>query len=89
LNDSTDVDTGWTAEFAFPFSEIAPVAPYLSFPPKDGDKWRLNLYRYNYDRKTIKTPELSAWSQTDKERGFHAPDRFGKVTFSAKTAGKQ
>ncbi|MDP2984034.1 MAG: carbohydrate-binding family 9-like protein [Candidatus Latescibacter sp.] len=82
LNDSTDVDKGWTCEFAFPFREIAPVAPSMNFPPKPGDTWHLNLYRYNYDRATIKYPELSAWSQTDRERGFHAPDRFGKVIFS-------
>ncbi len=86
LNNQADSDTSWTGEFAFPFSEIAPWAPSKSFPPKAGDLWRLNLYRYDYGRTATKYNELSAWSQTDK-RGFHAPDRFGKLTFSGEVAG--
>ncbi len=86
LNNQADADTSWTCEFAFPFSEIAPNAPSMSFPPKPGDVWRLNLYRYDYGRTTAKYNELSAWSQTDK-RGFHAPDKFGRVTFSSEVAG--
>ncbi|MDP2984907.1 MAG: sugar-binding protein [Candidatus Latescibacter sp.] len=87
FNDSTDVDTGWVAELAFPFAEIAQWAPTMNFPPKSGDMWRLNLYRYNYDRVNIKNPELSAWTQTDKARGFHAPDRFSRVFFSSEVSG--
>lgn len=86
LNNQADSDTSWTCEFAFPFSEIAPWAPSMSFPPKAGDIWRLNLYRYDYGRTTAKYNELSAWSQTDK-RGFHAPDLFGRVIFSGEVAG--
>jgi hypothetical protein len=89
LNDSTDVDTGWICEMAFPFKDIAPTAPSLHFPPKPGESWRLNLYRYDYLRTPENKSELSAWSQTDKERGFHAPDRFGKVVFSGKKADKK
>jgi hypothetical protein len=89
LNDSTDVDTGWICELAFPFSEISTWAPTMNFPPKNGDMWRLNLYRYNYDRVNIKNPELSAWTQTEtsKARGFHAPDRFSRVFFSTEISG--
>jgi hypothetical protein len=89
LNDSTDVDTGWICEMAFPFKDISPTSPSLHFPPQAGESWRLNLYRYDYLRIPEKRPELSAWSQTDRERGFHAPDRFGKAVFSNKTAGKK
>jgi hypothetical protein len=84
LNDSTDVDTSWICEMAFPFKDIAPTSPSLHFPPKAGESWRLNLYRYDYLRIPANKSELSAWSQTDRERGFHAPDRFGKVLFSGK-----
>ncbi len=94
LNDSTDVDKNWVCELAFPFEEIAFSAPTRSFPPKDGEFWRINLYRYEYPRPTVKgSEELSAWNQTkwgdEKSRGFHAPDRFGKIIFSTKTAGKR
>lgn len=86
LNNQADADTSWTCEFAFPFSEISSSAPSMSFPPKPGDAWRLNLYRYDYGRTSAKYTELSAWNQTDK-RGFHAPDKFGRVIFSGEVAG--
>jgi hypothetical protein len=83
LNDSTDVDTSWTIELALPFADMASVAPTMSFPPKPGDSWRINLYRYEYTRPlSSKIQELTAWNQTDS-RGFHAPDKFGKITFSS------
>jgi hypothetical protein len=86
LNNQNSVDKKWICELAFPFKEMAFSAADMSFPPKSGDSWRLNLYRYNYDRDKEgntqeKLTELSAWNQTDK-RGFHAPDKFGKVIFS-------
>jgi hypothetical protein len=86
LNNKADADTSWTCEFAFPFSEIAFSAPSMSFPPKPGDTWRVNLYRYDYGRTSPEYTELSAWNQTDS-RGFHAPDKFGRVIFSGEIAG--
>lgn len=82
LNDSTDVDKKWVCELAFPFKEIAFCAPSKFFPPKSGDSWRLNLYRYEYGRIGDNLKELSAWNKTDAKRGFHAPDRFGRIVFS-------
>ncbi|MCE5250031.1 carbohydrate-binding family 9-like protein [bacterium] len=81
LNDMSDTDTKWVCELAFPFKTMAFSAPSMNFPPKNGDTWRLNLYRYEYVRTGEKKNELSAWNMTDKKRGFHAPDRFGKVIF--------
>jgi hypothetical protein len=91
INNQASPDTSWTCEFAFPFSEIAPTAPSMSFPPKPADTWRINLYRYDYGRDAGgNTPnslrELSAWNQTDT-RGFHAPDKFGRIIFSSEVAG--
>lgn len=94
LNDSTDVDTGWICELGFPFSEIAFTSPSLPFPPKSGTAWRINLYRYEYIRPlATNKPELSGWNRTkwtdtDKPRGFHAPDYFGRIIFSGTVAGK-
>jgi hypothetical protein len=99
LNNQKSKDKNWICELAFPFSEMAFSAPTMSFPPKPGDSWRINLYRYDYGRDAEgKTPkermELTAWNPTvsapgDKDRGFHAPDRFGKIIFSGdKASGK-
>jgi hypothetical protein len=86
LNNKADSDTSWVCELAFPFSEIAWTAPTMSFPPTPGDAWRLNVYRYDYGRTSAKYTELSAWNQTDV-RGFHAPDKFGRVIFSSEVSG--
>ncbi|MFA6472403.1 MAG: carbohydrate-binding family 9-like protein [Candidatus Latescibacterota bacterium] len=94
FNNQKAKDKKWICELAFPFKEMAFSAPSMSFPPKSGDAWRLNLYRYDYGRdKAGKSPEnlqeLTAWNQTDKKRGFHAPDKFGKVIFSRQVARMQ
>ncbi len=91
LNNQASTDTSWTCEFAFPFSEIAPTAPSMNFPPKPGDSWRINVYRYDYGRDASGNApnslrELSAWNQTDN-RGFHAPDKFGRIQYSSEIAG--
>lgn len=83
LNDSADTDKNWSSEIAIPFQEISFMAAANTFPPKEGDTWRILLCRYNYRDKEGKKPEISAWNKTDK-RGFHAPDKFGKIIFSSK-----
>lgn len=94
LNKQSDTDTQWICELGFPFSEIAFSAPSMSFPPKTGDSWRINLYRYEYFRPLESNkPELTAWNRVvwpngEKNRGFHAPNYFGRIIFSSETAGK-
>ena len=44
VNDSTDVDDGWTAEISIPWAAFAPVIAGGG-RPRVGDRWRLNLYR--------------------------------------------
>ncbi len=69
LNDSDDVDQGWSVEVAIPFE--------LFHTPVPGEKWRLNLHRLEDDRK-IK----SQWSPGDRNHSsFHTPDFFGFVEF--------
>jgi hypothetical protein len=70
-----DVDKGWTAEWAIPFTSM-PTAPNI--PPKDGDTWRMNLYRI--DR--TPEPEFSSWRPTLREPpDFHVPTCFGTIIF--------
>lgn len=80
VQNSSDRDRGWSVELAVPLKE-AVTAPNL--PPKDGDRWRLNLYRIERKPKD----QLIAWSPTLKP-SFHTPSRFGEVTFSTRKAGE-
>ena len=75
-NDPSDTDTGWTVEYAIPLEDIV-TGP--NTPPKNGDKWRLNLYRI--DRPQDERHEGSTWSPVSG-RTFHDPDRFGEIEFS-------
>ena len=83
-NDLTDVDTLWICEMALPFQHLAFCAPTKNFPPLDGDQWRLLMTRYDYERTGSKRVEISAWNKLDN-RGFHAPDKFGRIIFSNET----
>lgn len=75
LDNREDVDKYWTAEWAIPFSSL-PTASNI--PPKDGDTWRINLYRI--DR--TPSPEFSCWSPTlESPPNFHVPARFGYIVF--------
>lgn len=77
LNDSSDVDDYWTMEIAIPLSTFETFAPDI--PPQQGQQWRLNLYRTGGDVNL----QYATWSNTLRPKPqFHAPDRFGIVTFS-------
>jgi len=80
VQNSSDRDRGWSVELAVPLQE-AVTAP--NRPPKDGDRWRLNLYRIERKPKD----QLIAWSPTLKP-SFHTPSRFGEVIFSTRRAGE-
>lgn len=82
LNEEDDVDGSWTTEVAIPFSAFAEYAPRV--PPRDGDVWRLNLYRLGGQV----NPQYSVWSETGTPAPqFHVPERFGMVRFSARSVG--
>jgi hypothetical protein len=75
LDNRGDLDKGWTVEWAIPFASLT-GAP--NTPPKDGDTWRINLYRI--DR--TPTPEFGCWSPTlEVPPNFHVPTRFGIIVF--------
>lgn len=63
----------WTVEMAIPFKSLA-EAP--SAPPRDGDVWRLNLYRIERAPRY----ELISWSPTLRP-SFHVPSAFGRILF--------
>jgi len=46
LNDSRDVDRGWTAEIAIPWASLEPLAQGRPLPPREGDVWRMDFSRF-------------------------------------------
>jgi hypothetical protein len=70
---------GWSVEMAIPWRTFHTAG---CRPPRAGDRWRANFYRYD----TISAPtggnrlELSAWSSTLEEK-FDVPERFGHLIF--------
>ncbi len=88
LNNNHDIDTSWVCEIALPFNSIKEADSLDNFPPQNNDVWRINFYRYDYFISNNDTvSEMSAWNQTDK-RGFHVPERFGRIIFSTKDIQK-
>ncbi|MGZ0169019.1 MAG: carbohydrate-binding family 9-like protein [Planctomycetales bacterium] len=84
LNDDSDKDRGWILEVAIPFANFAEVTgrPH----PNDGDVWHLNLNRLGGET----NPQHSQWSPgTTAAPAFHAPDTFGRITFSKRTSSQQ
>ena len=73
VNDSTDIDTGWTVEMSMPFHSL--LADYT--PARLGSyAWKINFYRIDRD---ADGPRSYAWSPTYKR--FHTPSRFGTIVF--------
>ena len=71
-------DEYWTVEVALPLDAFWVAA---NIPPKDGDMWRFNAYRF--ERKDPKEPKnywQAAWCPVING-SFHTPWRFGKIYF--------
>ena len=75
IEDSSDVDRGWTCEAAIPFTALDRTTP------KPGERWRMNLYRIDREPEPV---EFQAWSPPlFKPVRFHVPNRFGTLMFCA------
>jgi len=74
VNDSSDVDQGWTTEILIPLTAITQKR-------SDGkthlDKYRINFYRINRDSQG---PNYYAWSPTFQR--FHSPSSFGEISLN-------
>ena len=81
VNDPSDTDKSWSVELAVPLKELV-TAP--NTPPKDGDRWRLNLYRIDLPQRNKELADYSAWSPVSGE-SYHDPDRFGEIEFSSQS----
>lgn len=94
LNDPSDTDRGWTVELALPWSDLAEFAGRPA-PPKDGDQWRVNFSRVEWDitvedgayLKVPNTPEHNwVWSPQGVI-DMHRPERWGYLQFSRHPPG--
>ncbi|HUU83534.1 MAG TPA: CehA/McbA family metallohydrolase [Phycisphaerae bacterium] len=93
LNDTSDVDRGWSVEFALPWSSLAEYA-HRPTPPRDGDTWRMNFSRVEWQHDIIAgryqklpdTPEDNwVWSPQGRI-DMHVPQHWGYVQFSQRSS---
>lgn len=82
LNDDSDVDRGWTAEIAFPWSGLRHLADGRALPARDGDLWRMDLSRFQwFEEGGRRTCPGWAWS-CHGVYDSHIPERFTYVHLS-------
>ena len=77
LNERDDKDEKWTLEMAIPWSDFK--GRKVNVPPKDGDSWRINLFRVAGPKPYPDTDQFLSWSKSPGV--FHEPKNFGVVTF--------
>jgi Carbohydrate family 9 binding domain-like len=75
LNDSRDVDRGWTVELAIPFASLTGMDKPR---PQRGDRWKFNLYRL---RQGPGQPGEGQAFSPPMRGDFHALDRFATMRF--------
>ncbi len=94
LNDPRDKDRGWTVEIAWPWLGLKELTA-MSMPPRDGDQWRINFSRVEWDleivdgkyRKVKGKPEHNwVWSPQGVI-DMHRPERWGYLQFSTAKPG--
>ena len=96
INDPDDEDQGWTVEMAFPWAVLGECARGKSIPPRDGDQWRVNFSRVEWeveisDGEYAKVPGRSEDNWVWSPQGLvnmHYPEQWGFVQFSSQIAGR-
>jgi hypothetical protein len=90
LNDPSDVDKGWTAEIAFPWSGMKQLAGSRAVPPRDGDVWRMDFSRFELlEFCGTKAEPHPGWAlNRHGVYNSHIPECFSFVHFSEARAGE-
>lgn len=101
INHPGDIDSGWTAELAFPWKALKECA-HRDVPPKNGDQWRINFSRVEwkvsikngfYEKKSDPSSgkPLAEDNWVWSPQGLidmHYPEKWGFVQFSDKQVGE-
>jgi len=69
---TTAGDKTWTVEFFIPYDLLKPL---VNAPPAKSSKWRMNMYRLDYDK------GKSRWEWQPIRTNFHDYERFGVIVF--------
>ena len=94
INNAADTDKGWTVEIAWPWKGLKELHRGKT-PPADGDQWRINFSRVEWDvdtaggnyRKIEKRPEHNwVWSPQGAIN-MHMPEKWGYLQFSTAKPG--
>jgi predicted metalloprotease with PDZ domain len=89
LNDPTNIDQTWSVELAIPWKALAEFS-HRPAPPKDGDQWRINFSRVQwqhqiqdgkYGKVSNSTEDNWVWTPQGAV-DMHRPERWGYVQFS-------
>ena len=94
LNDPSDKDQGWTVEIAWPWEGLKEVAG-CPVPPRDGDQWRINFSRVEWDTDVVdgnyhKIEKRAEHNWVWSPQGvidMHRPETWGYVQFSTAPVG--
>lgn len=89
LNQRGEIDRGWSAELAFPWRGLEPLADGRSLPPRDGDIWRIDCSRFEKKRPNGEMLDPCAGWTWNRHGHYdsHIPEVFPEVTFSTRTVG--
>lgn len=96
INQPGDIDEGWTVEIAFPWEGLRRPTR-ATVPPRDGDVWRVNFSRVDWEVEPaqdgegyVKIPGKSEANWVWSPQGIinmHFPEQWGFVRFSLQPAG--
>ena len=67
---------GWRAEFFIPYALLRPLQ---NVPPKPGARWRINVYRMDYDG-----GKRTQWDWAPVGDSFHEFEKFGELLFGSR-----
>jgi hypothetical protein len=84
LNRHDDVDRGWSAEIAIPWTSLSLLADGRSLPPRDGDEWRIDCSRFQKigpNREPLNPSAGWTWGRHG-HYDSHIPEVFPRVRFS-------
>ena len=95
INDPRDTDKGWTLEIKWPWAGLKELSG-VTMPPKDGDQWRINFSRVEWDilienGKYVKVKNKPENNWVWSPQGvidMHRPERWGYVQFTSVRDGK-